>query len=163
MTDLSYANLTPESSWCDYVQSHVGSTFPFELIAGNHDSAGSDQEGYIDNFAACLPDRLGGVRGTYGKEHYFDYPASTPIARFILISPNLCFYVSGQSGSTTCYSYAAGTSHYTWLANTIDAARAAGIPWVIVGMHETCISTGVTACQIDSMKSSADVIGSGIG
>src|SRR5437588_1778830 len=72
--DLSYANLTPESYWCSYVHSHVGSTFPFELIAGNHDSAGSDQQGYIDNFAACLPDRLGGRGGTYGREYYFDYP-----------------------------------------------------------------------------------------
>src|SRR6266852_1303010 len=38
--DLSYNWITPESTWCSYVQSHVGATFPFELIAGNHDSAG---------------------------------------------------------------------------------------------------------------------------
>jgi len=36
--DLSYGDLRPESNWCDFVKSHVGSEFPFELIAGNHDS-----------------------------------------------------------------------------------------------------------------------------
>src|SRR5689334_3573395 len=34
--DLSYSEITPESAWCAYVQSYVGSTFPFELISGNH-------------------------------------------------------------------------------------------------------------------------------
>src|SRR2546429_9428134 len=73
--DLSYSEITPESAWCSYVQSHVGSTFPFELISGNHEDGGEGQDGLIDNFAQCLPDRLGAV-GTYGKEYSFDYPAS---------------------------------------------------------------------------------------
>src|SRR5512147_1581375 len=34
--DFSYSQLVPESAWCDYVKSHVGSTFPFELLSGNH-------------------------------------------------------------------------------------------------------------------------------
>jgi len=33
--DLSYAETTPESSWCSFVKSKVGSTYPFELVAGN--------------------------------------------------------------------------------------------------------------------------------
>src|SRR6266568_5162398 len=141
--DLSYSEITPESNWCSYVKSRVGSTFPFELLSGNHEDGGEilTQDGLIDNFAQCLPDRLGAV-GTYGKEYSFDYPASAPIARFIMISPNLTFTNGGS------YSYAAGTAHYNWVANTIDSARAAGIKWVIVGMHKICISMGIMPCEI---------------
>src|SRR5258706_589348 len=139
--DLSYSEITPESSWCSFVQSHVGSTFPFELLSGNHEDGGENQDGLIDNFVQCMPDRLGAV-GTYGKEYYFDYPASSPIARFIMISPDLTFTNGGL------YSYAAGTAHYNWVASTIDNARAAGIGWIIVGMHKVCISMGVMPCDI---------------
>src|SRR5690349_3876770 len=48
--DLSYGAIQPESAWCDYVKSHLGSQFPFELIAGNHDSGQIASEGNIDNF-----------------------------------------------------------------------------------------------------------------
>jgi uncharacterized protein YbdZ (MbtH family) len=139
--DLSYSEISPESAWCSYVQSRVGSSFPFELLSGNHEDGGEIQDGLIDNFAQCLPDRLGAV-GTYGKEYYFDYPASSPIARFMMISPGLTFTNGGA------YSYAAGTDHYNWVANTIDNARAAGIKWVIVGMHKVCISLGIMPCDI---------------
>src|SRR6266571_2795337 len=141
--DLSYSEIAPESNWCSYVKSRVSSTFPFELLSGNHEDGGEllTQDGLIDNFAQCLPDRLGAV-GTYGKEYSFDYPASSPIARFIMISPNLTFTNGGS------YSYAAGTAHYNWVSNTIDNARAAGIKWVIVGMHKDCISMGIMPCDI---------------
>ncbi|TME10012.1 MAG: hypothetical protein E6I80_07120, partial [Chloroflexi bacterium] len=139
--DLSYSEIAPESNWCSYVKSRVSSTFPFELLSGNHEDGGEAQDGLIDNFTQCLPNRLGGV-GTYGKEYYFDYPASSPIARFVMISPNLTFTNGGS------YSYAAGTTHYNWVANTIDSARAAGIKWVIVGMHKVCISMGIAPCDI---------------
>src|SRR6266536_6067932 len=141
--DLSYSEITPESNWCSYVKSRVGSTFPFELLSGNHEDGGEilTHDGLIDNFAQCLPDRLGAV-GTYGKEYSFDYPASSPIARFIMISPDLTFTNGGL------YSYAAGTDHYNWVASTIDNARAAGIKWVIVGMHKVCISIGMIPCDI---------------
>ncbi|MFL5625143.1 MAG: metallophosphoesterase [Ktedonobacteraceae bacterium] len=138
--DLSYSEITPESAWCSYVQSYLGSTFPVELVSGNHEDGGELQDGLIDNFVQCLPDRLGAV-GTYGKEYYFDYPASSPLARFIMISPDLSFTNGGS------YSYAAGTVYYNWVANTIDSARAAGIKWVIVGMHKPCISMDGT-CYI---------------
>src|SRR5437763_11825544 len=118
--DLSYDEISPESKWCSYVQSRVGSTFPFELISGNHEDGGEVQNGLIDNFTQCLPDRLGAV-GTYGKEYYFDYPAASPIARFLMISPGLTFTNGGV------YSYNVGTTHYNWVVNTIDSARAAGI------------------------------------
>ena len=140
--DMSYSQLVPESAWCDYVKSHVGTTFPFELLSGNHEDNGPD--GLIENFAACLPDQLGIITGEYAKEYYFDYPPATPLARFILISPNLTF-----SNGTT-YQYTAGSTRYNWLADTIDSARIAGIRWVIVGMHEDCLSMATKPCEISA-------------
>ncbi len=138
--DLSYNEVTPESAWCNFVTSRVGATFPFELLAGNHEDDGP--HGLISNFAACLPDRLGNITGSYAKEYYFDYPASSPLARFINISPNLTFPGDGT------YQYTVGNAHYTWLSNAIDSARAAGISWVIVSTHENCIKAGSSACEI---------------
>jgi hypothetical protein len=53
--DLDYDALTPDSAWCDYITSHLptkGPTFPFELVAGNHEQQGAP-DGYILDFAAC--------------------------------------------------------------------------------------------------------------
>ena len=136
--DASYNEKTPESAWCSYIRSYLGSTLPFELVSGNHESDG--MQGLIDNFTACLPDRLGNLTGTYGKEYYYDYPASNPLARIIMISPGLTFTKGGT------YDYSVGSPHYKWTASAIDGARAAGIPWVIVGMHKVCLSTGSSTC-----------------
>src|SRR5260370_14711998 len=140
--DLSYSTITPETSWCNYVKSYVGQNYPFQLLSGNHEDGNEEQNGLIDNFAQCLPNQVGTINGTYAKEYYFDYPSSTPLARFILISPGLNFTFGGF------WSYNVGTPHYNWLASTIDSARAAGIPWVIVGMHEVCISAGQHPCEV---------------
>jgi hypothetical protein len=137
--DLSYGSYAPESAWCSYVQSHVGTTFPFELGAGNHDMD-AQPTGDINNFVVCLPDRIGSLTGTYGKEYYFDVQN---LARVIFISPDLTL-----DGET--YSYNSGTPHYAWLVNAIESARSANVPWVIVGMHKNCISTGVKSCEIGS-------------
>jgi hypothetical protein len=138
--DFSYNDVTPESSWCNYVKQRLGSSFPFELISGNHEDDGPD--GQIARFAACLPDQLGGLTGSYGKEYYFDYPAGKPLARLINISPNLSFPGQGT------YSYSAGSSHYNWTASAIDQARSRGIKWVIVSMHEYCITLVSADCSI---------------
>ncbi len=135
--DLSYGSYLPETAWCDYVKSHVGASLPFELGAGNHDMDGSSQ-GHINNFAKCLPDRLGTLNGTYGKQYYFDYQN---LARVIFISPNL--QLDGE-----LYTYTAGSARYNWLANTIDGARRANLPWVILAMHKNCISAGTKSCEI---------------
>ncbi len=127
-----------ESDWCDFVKSKLASTYPFELLAGNHERDGSRQ-GRILNFAKCLPDKLNAT-GLYGVEYYFDYLG---LARFILISPDL--KIAGVS-----YDYLAGDPHYKWLSNRIDGARAAGIPWVIVGAHKMCLSVGDEPCEISS-------------
>lgn len=138
--DLSYAGTGSEAAWCNLVTKAVGSQFPFELIAGNHEDNGPD--GLIDNFVQCLPDRTGGVQGLYGKQYYFDYPQASPLVRFILISPALTF----TNGGT--YSYSAGSANFMWVAGAIDGARSSGIPWVVVGMHEPCISSDATSCSI---------------
>lgn len=136
--DFGYNEVATENEWCSYVRGIVGDTLPFQLISGNHESDG--QDGLIEKFVACLPNKIKGVVGEYGKEYYFDYPQERPLARFILISPELRF----ANGST--YSYVKGTPHYAWLNNAIDSAREAKIPWTIVGMHKDCIRPPQHTC-----------------
>ena len=64
--DLSYGATGAEQAWCDFVTARVGAGFPFELLAGNHESNG--QNGNINDFSACLPNQLPGVVGTYGRQ-----------------------------------------------------------------------------------------------
>ncbi len=137
--DLSYTTVGEESDWCNIVKSYVGPNFPFELVSGFHDDgleSPPSNGGLIDSYANCLPDKLGST-GIYGKEYYFDYPQSSPLARIIMVSPDLNFTNGGF------YSYSKGSSHYLWLASAIDGARASGITWVIVAMHKPCISAGL--------------------
>jgi Calcineurin-like phosphoesterase/PKD domain len=144
--DLDYDQTPTDAAWCDYVTSHLptlGPSFPFELVSGNHEQDGGE-DGWIMNHAACLPDRMGstlGPAGDYAAEYAFDYPATTPLVRVIMTSPGLI--VDGEH-----YDYLAGDAHYTWLSNTIDDARASGIPWVIVGMHHPCLSAGNHGCNL---------------
>ncbi|WP_431246168.1 PKD domain-containing protein [Leifsonia xyli] len=136
--DLSYGTTGQEQSWCDQVTRTVGAGFPFELVAGNHESSG--QNGNINDFSACLPNQLPGAVGTYGREYYVDVPKGSPLVRFIMISPGLPF-------SDGMWTYASGTSHYAWTQSAIDGARAAGVPWVVVGMHKPCLTMGAYACD----------------
>ncbi|MET1052243.1 MAG: PKD domain-containing protein [Mycetocola sp.] len=137
--DLSYGATGAEQAWCDYVTTRVGAGFPFELLAGNHESNG--QNGNINDFASCLPNQLPGAVGTYGRQYYADVPQVDPLVRYIAISPNLTF-------PDSTWSYAAGSARYQWTAAAIDSARAAGIPWVVVAMHKPCLSIGVYACDV---------------
>lgn len=137
--DMSYSEITPESAWCDYVKSYLGNEFPFQLVVGNHEDDNLT-DGDINNFAACLPDRMNST-GTYAKQYYFDYPQVNPLVRVIMVSPNLP--IDGE-----LYSYQAGTPRYTWLSNTIDEARSSNIKWVVVGMHKLCYSIGIKSCEI---------------
>ena len=142
--DMDYDETPTDAAWCDYVHQHLptkGASFPFEVVTGNHeDDFGAN--GDIRNFAACLPDKLNSTAepgSQYGVNYSFDYPADSPLARIIMISPNLTV------GGTT-YDFKPGTSHYTWLANTIDDAHADGIPWVIVAYHFPCLTAGNYSC-----------------
>ncbi len=141
--DLTYGAKT-EAEWCTYVRSLVGPELPFEVLVGNREDYNPDDGvgGTIDAIAACLPHRVGALSGQYGKEYYFDYPATAPLARFILVAP----HITAEDGQV--YTYTVGSAHYTWLANAIDSARAAGIRWVVVGMHKVCLSVGQQGCQI---------------
>lgn len=134
--DLSYSDLRPESAWCEYIKAHLGSSFPVQLIVGNHEDD-DRPDGFIGEFTKCLPDRMG-AKGTYGTEYYFD---ANDLVRIIMIGADTV--VDGVE-----YDYEKGTAHYAWLSDTIDSARASGIPWVIVGMHKTCISAGRKPCEV---------------
>lgn len=136
--DLSYGATGQEQAWCDFVTSRVGAGYPFELLSGNHEANG--QNGNINDFSACLPNQLPGAVGTYGRQYYVDVPADEPLLRFVMISPNLTF----PDGT---YDYPAGSARYAWTAQAIDGARAAQIPWVVVGMHKPCLSVGQYACD----------------
>ena len=137
--DLSYGTAGNEQAWCDFVTSKVGPGYPFQLLSGNHESNG--QNGNINDFAACLPNQLPGAIGTYGRQYYVDVPAAAPLIRFVMISPGLTF------APNQVYDYSAGSSRYQWTAQAIDNARAAAIPWVVVGMHYPCISAGSYGCD----------------
>jgi Calcineurin-like phosphoesterase len=140
--DLDYDQTPTDEAWCDYVKQHLptlGPEFPFELLVGSHEDQDAGH-GYILNHAACLPDKLG-VTGMYGVEYYFDYPASSPLIRVIMIPPDMRV-------ENVLYNYTPDSPHYAWLSSTIDSARASGIPWVAVGMHDVCLTAGIKTCQI---------------
>ncbi|MGO4691631.1 PKD domain-containing protein [Glaciibacter sp. 2TAF33] len=136
--DFSYGAPGGEQAWCDFVTQKVGVGFPFELVSGNHESNGTN--GAINDFSACMPNQLPGVAGTYGRQYYVDVPQQQPLVRFIMISPGLTF-------PDGVWSYAAGTPRYQWTSAAIDDARAAGVPWVVVGMHKPCLSVGIYSCD----------------
>lgn len=136
--DLSYGATGAEQAWCDFVTSRVGAGFPFELLSGNHES--NALNGNINDFSACLPNQLPGLVGTYGRQYYVDVPEVDPVVRYVMISPALA-YPDGE------WSYSAGSARYQWTAAAIDGARAAGVPWVVVGMHKPCLSVGQYSCE----------------
>ncbi|HEU4910605.1 MAG TPA: Ig-like domain-containing protein, partial [Actinomycetes bacterium] len=144
--DLSYGETPTEQAWCDYIKAGLptlGPSFPFQLVTGNHEEQGAP-DGYILNFAQCLPDRLGSTAGPqshYGSNYYFDYPATNPLVRVFMISPD-------HTVANVTYRYGSGDAQYTWLSNAIDSGRAAGIPWTFVGFHKPCISTSSSGCSI---------------
>lgn len=137
--DFSY-QAGAEGAFCDMVTGKLGKEFPYELIAGNHESDGSD--GDIGKFVKCLPNRLPGLRGEYGKQWYVDVPQDQPLVRFILISPGLTF----QDGVQLDYSK--GSERLAWTESAINGARDAKIPWTVVAMHKLCFSMGRYDCDV---------------
>jgi 3',5'-cyclic AMP phosphodiesterase CpdA len=139
--DFSYAGPGSEDEFCELVHSKIGADAPFEIISGNHEED-SGEDGHVDNFAACLPDRLEAV-GEYARQYYFDVGQ---LVRFIMISPDLTidgehyYYGPDDSGGDN--------PQLAWLEETIDDARATRIDWIIVGMHKNCISVGRYYCDV---------------
>jgi len=140
--DFSYIGGSSENAWCNFVKASVGSTYPFELISGNHEDAVRD--GQVNNYVTCLPHRLSPLTGLYGKQYYFDYPTNSPLARFINISPGLTFPDDGS------YTYNVGSARYNWVRDAIDNARSSGIKYVVVSMHKFCISLVSGSCEVGS-------------
>ena len=139
--NTGYANTT-EEAWC----AKFHKFFPkIEIIAGNHDTGDTIAgEGDINQFIAYCPFNLKtSVDGVYGKQYTFDFPRNNPLARFILISPDLIFRVDDGEH----YSYDVGTPRYDWTKGQIEDAKAKGIPWVIVGFHKNCIGAGEHHCE----------------
>ncbi len=127
--DLGYTS--DEQGWCNYFKNSFNN---IEFIVGNHDTEESGP-GNLDAYKSACPFTLpASLTGNYGAEYYFDYPASTPLTRFILIAPGI--------GGAVNYDYGQGTSHYNWVKNTIDDAHTKGMPWIVVGTHKGCIYPG---------------------
>ncbi len=149
--DFQY-NTNPEAGWCRMVKDNInigaglpignsyGETYPFQLVTGDHESGNPTQDGHIDNYVACLPDRLGMTVGPYGRfgygDYYVDFPPSNPNTRFIALAPYMAFSTVPQ------YTFARGDNHYNWAAQTIDDARARGIKWIIILNHHNWITMG---------------------
>lgn len=134
--DLSY-KAGAEQEFCDMVTGKLGADFPYELIAGNHESNGSD--GDIKKFAECLPNRLPGLEGEYAKQWYVDVPQENPLMRIILLSPGIEF-------TTGVLDYTEGSGRWKWTEKAIDGARSENIPWTVVAMHTPCFSMGRYGC-----------------
>ncbi len=129
--DLAYT--TAEQSWCTNLKALYNNLL---IVSGNHDS-GESSAGNINTYAQYCPYTLTStLTGTYGKQYYFDYPATNPIARIIMIVPGI-----GGSFIGLDTSYTIGHQGYTFTSNAIDDARTKGIKWVVVGMHKNFIST----------------------
>ena len=137
--DLSYGRTGQEEEWGRFVRSRVGDGIPFQLVPGNHESNGDN--GRIDAFAQCLPNQLRGLTGTYPRQWYVDLPQASPVVRVVMISPAITF----PDGT---WDYSKGSPHYEWTSAAISGARAARIPFVVVGMHRPCLSMGRYACDV---------------
>jgi len=137
--DLRYG-ASSEQAWCGVFKASFND---IEILAGNHETGEDPSDGNIDKFEQYCPYTLSPPpTGVYGEEYVFDYPASAPLARFILLSPGIAF--KGRQ----YWSYSTGDAHYAFARDAIDGARAAGIPWVIVGMHKICIAAHTYGCEI---------------
>jgi hypothetical protein len=140
--DLSDGGI-PEDQWCSAFHQSFQNVL---VLAGDLDTGPSSTTGgSINEFVRhCRYPLDVPVYGDYGKQYFFDYPFVHPIVRFVLLSPALRFDVDDGE----FYDYSRSTPRYYWTRGVIDDARAAGIPWVIVGMHKNCIVAGVHGCEI---------------
>lgn len=135
--DLSYGKPGKEGQWCSYVHDRIGD-LPLLTVSGNHESDG--RNGSIDKFLECLTPPPTEVHGELGKQYYVDLPAKDALARIIFISPGLNF-------GSGVWDYPEGSKRYLWTRTAIRTARDDGIPWVVVVMHEPCLTIGIYGCS----------------
>ncbi len=144
--DLSYS--AHEQQWCNSFKQRFPS---IELITGNHDDGSAP--GDISKYVQYCPFTLKSLgigsdpNHAYGYEYYFDYPAASPIARFIQISPAISFTLPSLRET---WNYTVGNAHYNFVRDAIENARASGIIWIIVTMHKDYISAGGHGNEIGS-------------
>jgi hypothetical protein len=168
--DFSYDPSVTGDTWCAQFKAKFSN---IQIVSGDHDTGGHSAtfgethsyERYVNGCSLTLgvPIVCGPVEGDcYGKEYYFDYPAVSPIARFIFAAPKIynitgvCTQPSNCSSGTGqpctdqygCWQYNANDAHFNWAANAIDDARTNGIGWVIVATHKLCISSGDATCSM---------------
>lgn len=140
--DLTYQETNP-ANWCNFFESKVGDGKAI-LIVGNHDVHLINGTPEIDLLRQnCNFGIDADPTGDYAKEFYFDYPQTGPLARFIMTGCGSLWPLSFCNTTTN--------PHYTFVSNAIDGARAANIPWVIVGMHMVCITAGTKDCEIGTV------------
>jgi len=174
-----------EADWCNFIKTNVQNrlgnpNFPYVFVTGNHEDGNPltpYRDGYIDAFIGnnCLPLSTFNSQSTagngyinfigsglcsesttcYGKEGYFDYPASNPIARFITIT------VADTVGNSTdptanvnfnyCPLSVCGNqkmdAHWNWLTGVVSSAKNSGL-WTFVAFHKPCLSPDLaTGCE----------------
>ena len=157
--------------WCSQFKASFSN---IEIVPGDHDTGGHNSTTFgethsYERFVNGCPLTVGAtivcgpVEGDcYGKEYYFDYPAVSPIARFIFASAKIynitgvcvsspaCSSGTGQpcTDQYGCWQYNVGDIHYKWAAGAIDDAHARGLRWVIVATHKLCISSSDATCSM---------------
>ncbi len=132
-----------EQTWCETFKDEFDNII---LVTGNHESGEIPGDGNINSYVQYCPFSLGALSGTYGKEFFFDYPSLDPIARFVLASPAINMAIDG----TGTWKYSRGDPHYNFVESAISRAQGANIPWIIVGMHKNCITSGTHPCEIST-------------
>jgi hypothetical protein len=156
--------------------------FPYVFVTGNHEDGNPDpanryRDGYIDAFVGnnCLPLSAFNSQSTagngyinfigsglctesttcYGKEGYFDYPASNPIARFITITVADTVGNSTDPNANVNFNYCPLSvcgnqkmnDHWNWLTDVVSSAKNAGL-WTFVAFHKPCLSPDLaTSCE----------------
>lgn len=146
---LGDLNATPvlgpdkEKDWCAMMKSYVNNT---EVVAGNHDAWANNYDN-ISRIVPSCPFTLGSYAGNYGREYYFDYPASHPLARFVLTSCGMVFSVDAIKERWPCQNKTTD-AHYMFVKNALDGAHALGIPWTIVGLHYPFADAGDSTPQV---------------
>lgn len=129
------------AAFCEQTNSRISSPGAL-VVAGNHEEMGS-ADGYIDDYAECLPAELP-ITGTYAREYFFDVDG----VRVILVSPDIEF-VGPDSR------YGPGDAGRTFLENAIRDAKTKGM-WTVVGMHHPCLTRGSHTCA-DTSPAVSDV------
>ncbi|TMI31845.1 PKD domain-containing protein [Candidatus Bathyarchaeota archaeon] len=131
-----------------YVRPQTNGDFEQYVINCGFPSSLGTWHGSGINCGNALPGQPGYTFPTcYGREYYFDIGYPTPELRIVAISPT----VQNITGRMTVFGtdtwlYQKNDAHYNWVNQTIQAARAAGIPQTMVVSFDQCMGTTVEEC-----------------